>query len=362
MARVEMRDVSLLYPGGGGVSDVDLEIEDGQFVALLGPSGSGKTTLLRLVAGFLRPGSGSVKIGGREVAGGGAWVPPERRNLGMVFQQHAVWPHKTVARNVEYPLKLSKVGRGERERRVGEVLDLVGLDGYAGRSPDTLSGGQRQRVALARALVVRPDALLLDEPFASLDAALKDRLRVQLKDLTTRTGTTVIHVTHDRAEALALADRVVVLREGRMEQAAPPRQLFDEPRTPFVARFVADAALIPVQARGANGFAPKDGPEFEVEEVLAPDGRADEGELSVRPGDVRLEAGPGGRVRAAMFAGDHVEIHLDWQDRSLRVRVPADAGWEVGDEARPVFRRAVFFADEASGIRHQVSAKQKADR
>ena len=257
MARVELNGVSLAYETGGGVSDISLSIEDGEFVALLGPSGSGKSTLLRLVGGFLRPDAGTVVIGDEPVAGKGSWVPPERRNLGMVFQQHAVWPHKTVTENVVYPLKLAKTGRAEREERVREALDLVGLEGFADRRPETLSGGQRQRVALARALVGRPAALLLDEPFASLDAALRDRLRAELGTLAGQTGVTVIHVTHDRTEALALADRVAVLKEGRLEQVSPPREIYASPKTPFVASFVSDAALIPVETADERRFVVK---------------------------------------------------------------------------------------------------------
>ncbi len=344
MARVELNDVGLLYETGGGVSDVSLSIEDGEFVALLGPSGSGKSTLLRLVGGFLNPDTGTVVIGKETVAGKGRWIPPERRNLGMVFQQHAVWPHRTVAENVAYPLKLAKVGRAEREERVREALELVGLEGFADRRPETLSGGQRQRVALARALVGRPAALLLDEPFASLDAALRDRLRAELGALVGRTGVTVIHVTHDRTEALALADRVAVLKEGRLEQVAPPREVYASPKTPFVASFVSDAALIPVEAASEKRFELKgSGASFEIGEVLAPYGLSREGTLALRPQDVELV--PGGRaiVRAALFMGDSCEAHLEWESHSLRARIPIEARIESGDRVRPVFTSGTFF-------------------
>jgi len=350
VARVELNGVSLAYETGGGVSDISLSIEDGEFVALLGPSGSGKSTLLRLVGGFLRPDTGTVVIGDEPVAGKGSWVPPERRNLGMVFQQHAVWPHKTVAENVVYPLKLAKVGRSEREERVREALELVGLEGFADRRPETLSGGQRQRVALARALVGRPAALLLDEPFASLDAALRDRLRVELGTLARQTGVTVIHVTHDRTEALALADRVAVLKEGRLEQVAPPREIYASPKTPFVASFVSDAALIPVETVDERRLVVKGGDTtFEVGEVLAPEGLAREGVLALRPQDVGLSPGGAAVIRAAMFMGDSCEAHLEWEGRGLRARTPAENRLESGDRVQPVFVRGTFFpAGEAA--------------
>ena len=346
MARVELNGTSLIYESGGGVSDVSLAVEDSEFVALLGPSGSGKSTLLRLVGGFLRPDAGTVVIGEETVAGKGRWVPPERRNLGMVFQQHAVWPHRTVAENVAYPLKLAKVRRSEREERVRESLALVGLDGFGKRRPETLSGGQRQRVALARALVGRPAALLLDEPFASLDAALRDRLRAELGALARRTGVTIIHVTHDRTEALALADRVAVLKEGRLEQVAPPREIYASPKTPFVASFVSDAALIPVKTVGEKRFTPRGGgAAFEVGEVLTPEGPSREGTLALRPQDVEIAPGDSAVVRAALFMGDSCEVYLEWEGQSLRSRISADTRLESGDRVRPVFARGTFFAD-----------------
>lgn len=344
MARVEIRDVTLTYGGGGGVFGASLTVEDGEFVALLGPSGSGKTTLLRLIGGFLRPESGSITIGDELVAGEKRWVSPERRNLGMVFQQHAVWPHMSVVQNVEYPLKLSGVRRDERVSRAKEALELVGLEEYAARPPETLSGGQRQRVALARALVVRPDALLLDEPFASLDAPLRDRLRAELGALAVRTGVTVIHVTHDRTEALALAGRVAVLRGGKVEQVAASRDLYSIPRTPFVASFVSDAALIPVEMKDKRHFMLQHSSfKFEVADVLFPQGTSREGTLALRPQDVYLERGEGAVVQAAMFMGDSQEVHLEWEGRKLRARAPVEVDYAVGEEVVPVFHRAVFF-------------------
>lgn len=344
MARIELDGVSLAYPGGGGVRDISLDISDGEYVALLGPSGSGKTTLLRLIAGFLAPDDGTVGIGGRPVASPKNWIPPEERNLGMVFQEHAVWPHMNVAKNVEYPLKRAGIPKAERRKRAGEALDLVGLSRYSERLPDTLSGGQQQRVSLARALVSRPAALLLDEPLASLDAALKEKLRVELGALAGRTGSTVVHVTHDREEALGLADRVAVMNDGTIEQIATPKNLLSSPATPFVASFVADASLIPVSHKDGKLF-DKD-LEIPVGEVAGLEGAGEGGVLALRPRDVSIEPEGEATVRAALFNGDLVRVYLDWRGYELRAVADAGANLRSGDRVRPVLRRGVLFPED----------------
>lgn len=348
MARIEIDDVSLSYGGGGGVSRVSLDVRDGEFVALLGPSGSGKTTLLRLVGGFLKPDSGSITIGGDTVAAGKHWVPPEKRNLGMVFQQHAVWPHRSVFQNVEYPLKMSKIKKTERRERVLEALKLVGLEEFAGRPPNSLSGGQQQRVALARALVARPAALLLDEPFASLDALLRERLRAELGNLAARTQTTVVHVTHDRTEAMALADRIAVIKDGVVEQVASPRELFLSPRTPFTANFIADAALLPVEALANGHFRlrdenDEDGAEFTVKDVEIEAGSSKEGTLAVRPDDLEIGPGKDATVHAAMFTGEALEVHLHWRGQYLRALTSPDNTYKTGDQVGLRFVSGRFF-------------------
>ncbi|WP_082805544.1 ABC transporter ATP-binding protein [Pseudoclavibacter helvolus] len=245
MASVTLDSVSVRFPSGTvGLDGIDLALRDGEFLALVGPSASGKTTLLRTIAGFQAPTAGRVSIGERVVAGEGAGVPPEARELGMVFQQHAVWPHWNVGRNVDYPLRRARVPKPERIRRVEEALEMVGLAGYAKRNPATLSGGQRQRVAIARALVGRPRVLLLDEALSALDEPLRDSLRLELHTLTRELGLTVVHVTHDRSEALALADRVAVLDGGRVQQLGTPEELVTRPASPFIAKFLSDATIV----------------------------------------------------------------------------------------------------------------------
>jgi len=245
VSAIDIHDLTVTFPDGTvGLHGIDLAVRPEEFIVLIGASGSGKTTLLRTLAGFLTPSAGHVAIGGRDVTA----VPPEKRRMGMVFQQHAVWPHMSVARNVEYPLRRAGVGKRERGERVDRALELVGLGGFARRRPDSLSGGQRQRVALARAIVADPTVLLLDEALSALDEPLRDSLRRELVTLTRREGLTTVHVTHDRTEALAIADRVVVLGEGRIQQVATPQELVSRPATAEVAAFIADATLLDATA------------------------------------------------------------------------------------------------------------------
>lgn len=219
------------------VDDASVEVAPGEIVALLGPSGSGKTTLLRLVAGFEQPDGGTVSIAGRQVAGGGAWVEPDRRRVGMVFQDGALFPHLTVAENVEF----GKPQPGVAER----CLRLVGLADRAGAHPHELSGGERQRIALARALAIEPDVVLLDEPFASLDAALRVSLRTEVADILRNAGTSALLVTHDQDEAFSVADRIVVMHDGAVEQSGTPEAIYDVPATRWVAEFLGAANILP---------------------------------------------------------------------------------------------------------------------
>lgn len=239
----EAVEISALHKTFGGevaLESLDLAVRRGEFLVLLGPSGCGKTTTMRSIAGLEQPTSGVIKIGGRTVfdRSNKIDVAPAARNVGMVFQSYAIWPHRTVAQNVSFPLKMQKIPSREAKERVRDVLELVGLDGMGDRSASMLSGGQMQRVALARSLVMRPSVLLLDEPLSNLDAKLREKLRVELKQTQQNLGTTSIYVTHDQAEALALADRIVLMRKGVIEQVSTPLELYLEPRSKFAAQFV----------------------------------------------------------------------------------------------------------------------------
>jgi iron(III) transport system ATP-binding protein len=232
--------------GRPAVDDVSFTVATGEIVALLGPSGCGKTTTLRCVAGLEQPGAGTIRIGGTLVAAPaqGVLVPPRQRNIGMVFQSYAVWPHMTVGQNVAFPLRHRRLPRGEIDRRVAEVLELVGLTDYARRPVVTLSGGQMQRVALARSLVYRPQLLLLDEPLSNLDARLRLRLRDELRRIIKQAGVTALYVTHDQAEAVVLGDRIGVMRDGRLMQLAAAPDIYNRPANLFVASFTGATNLI----------------------------------------------------------------------------------------------------------------------
>jgi iron(III) transport system ATP-binding protein len=349
VASVTLDAVSLRYRSGTtGLADVDLTISDGEFLALVGPSGSGKTTLLRSVAGFLAPTAGRVLIGDRVVAGSGVFVPPEHRALGMVFQQHAVWPHWSVGRNVEYPLRRARVPRAERRRRVVEALDLVGLRDHDHRDPATLSGGQRQRVALARALVARPRVLLLDEALSALDEPLRDRLRLELHTLTRDLGLTVIHVTHDRSEALALADRVAVLDAGRILQVDTPAALLERPCSPFVARFLSDATL--VDGYVADGRFHASGHPLSVtcREVPASAGDAC---AAILPPAVHVDSDPDGAaiVRSSLFTPEGADLVVEWAGLTLRART-VGRRHRVGDRVRVHVSSATVYPTSAADV------------
>src|SRR6266481_3098258 len=239
MGDLAIRNLTRRFPSGGGISDVSLSVRSGEFVVLLGPSGCGKTTLLRMIAGLEYPDSGEIQIGDANLAGN----TNHRESIAMVFQNFALYPHMTVFQNIAFPLKLRHVAREETERRVKESAAKAGLTVDLRRHPRELSGGERQRVALARALVREPEIILMDEALASLDAQLRSSLRVELKEFQRRTGRTFVYVTHDQVEALALADRLVVMREGKIEQIGGPEEVFDCPQSEFVASFVGNPPM-----------------------------------------------------------------------------------------------------------------------
>ena len=241
MMAIELQSVTKTYPGSTdpAVKSVSLAVEKGTLVTLLGPSGSGKTTLLRLIAGFERAGAGEILLAGKRVSGAGSWVPPEKRGVGMVFQDYALFPHLTVARNVGFGYR-----EPDKQARIREVLELVDLVGYEGRYPHELSGGQQQRVALARALARRPVVVLLDEPFSNLDAALRVHMRLELKRILKNAGATAVLVSHDQADALAISDRIAVLKDGALQQVGSPRDIYRFPENRFVATFVGQSVLL----------------------------------------------------------------------------------------------------------------------
>jgi iron(III) transport system ATP-binding protein len=273
---IRARELTKSFGDAVALDRFSLDVWEGGVVTLLGPSGCGKTTALRVIAGFESSG-GTVEIHGRTVLGGGVFVPPEKRRVGMVFQDYALFPHMTVSANVGYGLP-----KGDRNSRVSEVLELVGLNGLEGRMPHELSGGQQQRVALARALAPEPEVILLDEPFSNLDASLRDRVRRELRVILTEARTTAVFVTHDQEEALATSDIVAVMRDGRVLQADTPAHLYSNPADPWIAEFLGDADVIPAIARNGRVDTPLGG--FDTDLT---------GEVSViiRPENIQISLG-----------------------------------------------------------------------
>nr|BDT38338.1 ABC transporter ATP-binding protein [Myxococcus sp. MH1] len=322
MAAIALRSVFKAYGATPVVRGLSLDVHEGELVSLLGPSGCGKTTTLRMLAGLEHPDSGVIRIGDETVAGPGVRVPPEQRGLGMVFQGYAVWPHRCVEENVAYPLVLRRVPKAELATRVREALRQVRLEHLATRRPHELSGGQLQRVALARALVASPRVLLLDEPLSNLDAALREELRAELATLRAKLGTTLVFVTHDQGEALALSDRIAVMNQGVLEQVDSPQTLYREPATPFVAGFVGGANVLTGEVRaghfhttpGGTGFALPPGT------PATPPGPTT---LVVRPEDVELgEHGTPLPLSARLFLGHAAEYRFPVGSTLLRAVAP----------------------------------------
>ena len=329
MNSVHLRSITFSYDTVTAVDHVELTVNEGEFFALLGPSGSGKTTLLRLIAGFLQPQSGDITIGDRSLVN----VPIYRRNIGFVFQNYALFPHMSVAKNVAFGLENQKLAKSEIDRRVAEVLDLVELGAMASRRPRELSGGQQQRVALARAIVTEPNVLLLDEPLAALDKKLRTQMQVELRELQQRLGITTIFVTHDQEEAMTLADRIAVMDRGRIAQVGPPRQVYEHPRSLFVCDFLGEAnffeGVVISEARGeqAGGAAvvieTVEGHRIVARgaELLAP---GEPVTAAVRPEKVRLvrsrpdaEIALAGQIQHIAYVGTSQNYHVRLDDGAM---------------------------------------------
>jgi iron(III) transport system ATP-binding protein len=238
MAVLELQSLTKRFARVAAVDELTLTVDHGLLVCLLGPSGCGKTTTLRLIAGFLDPDGGSIRVGGRTISAPGRSQPPERRNMSMIFQSYALWPHMTIFENIAYGLTMRRVGTTELDRRMAAILETTHLAEFAGRYPSELSGGQQQRVGLARALVVEPETLLLDEPLSNLDANLREEMRFEIRRLHDAYKYTTVYVTHDQAEAMTTADIIVVMNRGRVEQVGSPEEIYQRPRSEFVARFI----------------------------------------------------------------------------------------------------------------------------
>jgi iron(III) transport system ATP-binding protein len=347
MATVELQDVSKAFRSVLAVRAINLVVKDGEFLALLGPSGCGKTTTLRMVAGFEVPTTGEIRIQGRTVSGPGGVVLPEARNVGMVFQSHAVWPHMTVEDNVAYPLKFRGLSVTERRERTHRILDLVHLTGLEARFPHQLSGGQQQRVALARALNMEPAVLLLDEPLSNLDAQLRKEMRLEIKTLQRRLGITILYVTHDQEEALTMADRVAVMGHGMIHQTGCPEEVFEQPADRFVAEFMGCTTFLPCEVAGPDRvrLLQEEGTPW-VPCPLEP-GAVGRGVLGVRADDVRLVTDATealvGKVVFRTYRGGAFELHVGLGPRMIPVVTTAPVA--EGETVRLHLGRVHFFPD-----------------
>ncbi len=332
------------------IDDLNLDIRPGEFLTLLGPSGSGKTTTLMMLAGFEAPTRGDIRLAGRSIRD----LPPYKRDIGVVFQNYALFPHMTVGENLGFPLLARRVARAERTRRVSQALDMVRLRGFEARRPGQLSGGQQQRVALARALIFDPKLVLMDEPLGALDKQLREHMQIEVKHIHERVGVTVVYVTHDQSEALTMSDRIAVFRQGRIEQLATPAELYEAPGNSFVAQFIGESnclvgkivALAPGECRVEVGS------EIVRAVPVKVDGPGGATQLSIRPESVKLAPAPDrcpnvfeARVRELIYLGDHARVrvsvcgHDDFVIKigrgaagpPLRVDQTLRIGWNVED-------------------------------
>lgn len=325
MAQLELDGVSKVYGKVHAANDVTLTVADGEFLVLLGPSGCGKTTTMRMIAGFAEPSSGTIHLGGRDITR----LPPWRRDTGLVFQNYALFPHMTVAQNVAFGLQMRKVGPAEIAPRVEEALRLVRLGGLGERLPRQLSGGQQQRVALARALVFRPDVLLLDEPLSNLDAKLRQEVRVEIRELQRSLGLTTVMVTHDQEEALTMADRLVVMKDGRVRQIGTQRDLYERPADRFVAGFVGRSSFLQGVVEAPGRFRTKGGLETRCSSDVR--GIAGRAVLALRPERVTVApTAPAnmdncfqGEVEFVSYLGGLLDIHVRLpQEERVIARIP----------------------------------------
>jgi len=350
MTSASLLNVSKAYGKTPVLRDVSLNIKAGEFLAVLGPSGCGKTTLLRLLAGFETPTEGEVQLGDRTVASRSVMVPPEKRGLGIVFQNYALWPHMSVAQNVGYALKVAGLPRAERDQRVREALETVDLTRFADRRPADLSGGQRQRVALARCLAARNNLVLLDEPLANLDVRLRATMEEEFRRFHRESGATLVYITHDQSEAMALADRVAVMDKGRILQCASPRQLYREPANATVATFIGDGLLFPVENVRPEYAGRVRATLLGVEVTMratAPQGPVPFAIATCHPGNLRLCAdheqnGLDVVITSRVYRGGHWSLEMrPYADQSLTytIDLPDRGGSlpEPGDDARVAF-------------------------
>lgn len=340
MSKLQLKNISKTYGQSAVVDDLSLDLHTGELVTLLGPSGCGKTTTLRMIAGFVELSAGTIEVDGTEISGARRTVPPEHRGMSMIFQSYAIWPNMTVAENVGFGLDVRRTPPAETKRRVGEMLDVVHLAHLAHRYPAELSGGQQQRVALARAMVVRPEVLLLDEPLSNLDANLREEMANEIRRLHDEFRFTTVYVTHDQSEAMTISDRIAVLNLGKLEQVDTPWNLYNRPRTPFVAGFIGRTNLVSCQLRA--GQITLDG--FQAAVPVQKNALCDQvdARVSIRPQSLCLGIAAYGTLpmgRVSVVARTYLGEHWDYLVRpvaggeALKVHAPPSSVLEIGHES-----------------------------
>ncbi|MGI6402974.1 MAG: ABC transporter ATP-binding protein [Oscillospiraceae bacterium] len=322
-AKLEIRDLTTLYKSGDGVRNINLTVNKGELVTLLGPSGCGKTTILRTIGGFIPATSGQILIDGKDIV----HLQPEKRPTAMVFQSYNLWPHMTVYENMAFGLKLRKVPKSEQKRRITEMLEMVKMSGYEKKYPGQMSGGQQQRIAIGRSLLLQPDVLLLDEPFSALDAKIRSQMREELRKIQTDLSITVVFVTHDQEEAMALSDRIVVMNKGSFEQVGTPQEIYNRPASRYVADFIGEMNFISM-----------------------PDGSI----KAIRPENISVSAGTGkdldGYVRTIMMLGHYIEMTVDTDHGIVKLFITAEQAeqYKKGDAVTLTFGESRTYDNQSA--------------
>lgn len=355
MAGLKLTNLQKKFGNNTVVDKLNVDIKDGEFITFLGPSGCGKTTTLRMVAGFIRPTQGSISIDGKIISSQeeNVFLPPDKRDMGMVFQTYAVWPHMNVFKNIAYPLKFKNYSKKEIKERVLEVLSLVKLEGYEDRFPHQMSGGQQQRIALARAVVMEPSVLLLDEPLSNLDAKLRESMRYEIVELQRRLAITVIYVTHDQIEAMSMSDRVVVMNQGVVQQIDAPDKVYQHPSNKFVANFIGMANFIPCEITNREKGVVRvklnvgSGDKFLTIPIVEEKEYSNDVTVVIRPEDVDVlpadgQEGTIGKLVRQTYLGDRNDCTIQFGEILLRVHTQNKFRLDIGDDVKLVLNNPVL--------------------
>ncbi|TBL81673.1 ABC transporter ATP-binding protein [Paenibacillus thalictri] len=349
MGTLVLKNVSKKYKDSTAVNNVNVTINRNEFVTIVGPSGCGKTTTLRMIAGFIEPTDGIIRLDEDELVNTASskFLPPEKRGIGMVFQSYAVWPHMNVFDNVAYPLKLRKLSKSVIAEKTKEILRIVHLAQYETRFPHELSGGQQQRVALARALVMEPRLLLLDEPLSNLDAALREQMRVEIKEIQRKMGITIVNVTHDQIEAMTMSDKVIVMNAGNVIQVGSPQEIYNKPADSFVAKFIGSANVLPCTRVGNAADGKMKVSIFgSTVDIAAVESSRETGFISVRPHHITLDRTSSlkGKIVNKLYQGDRIEYQLTLHNEKISVVTDAseEHNYELEDELGVTIRQGVW--------------------